>query len=334
MSLKTILHSTVLSLSLGAVALSSLGGCKKPPPPAEAEDEDEDEEKSSKKKKKGDSDKGDKGDKSDKPKKAAAKTPDGVKLTFTAKSAGSNVDVAVSGIDAKGEISCFGDLECALRLEKLPDDTKLKVGAQEATSANGRVTVNIPMGDVIAKASPGDALKYDKKLDPEQSVELTFADGVKVTEKLPPLTTKYLIESFLKKKLPNGTPVLFGKEVEVAQTTHTILNLTGGLTLDDVMGPAKTMTEVDWVAVETRLPKRPAGKKCTGYKSTGEKGPGREADLFFEDWEVKIVERRTGKVIETKKFEANDRCPMFASGNEATTYPDSRSITMWLRGKR
>lgn len=211
---KRLLRSSLLLLSLGAAALPALGltGCKKPPPPAESE-EDEEEEKSSKKKKK-DGDKGDQGDKGDKPKKAAAKTPDGVKLTFTAKSAGSNVDVAVSGLDAKGEISCFGDLECALRLEKLPDDTKLKIGAQEATSANGRVTVNIPMGDVIAKASPADALKYDKKLDPEQSVELTFADGVKVTEKLPPLTTKYLIENFLKKKLPNGTPVLFGKEVD------------------------------------------------------------------------------------------------------------------------
>jgi hypothetical protein len=334
MSTNRLLRSSLLFLSLAAVTVPSLGatGCKKPPPPAETE-EDEEEEKASKKKKKKDT-KDDEGDKKDKPKKSAAKTPEGVKLTFTAKSAGSNVDVAVSAIDAKGEISCFGDLECALRLEKLPDDTKLKVGAQEVTSANGRATVNIPMGDVIAKASPGDALKYDKKLDPEQSVELTFADGVKVTEKLPPRTTKYLIESFLKKKLPNGTPVLFGKEVDAPQTNHTILNLTGGLALDDVMGPAKTMSEVDWVAVESRLPKRPAGKKCTGYKAKDEKGPGREADLFFEDWDVKIVERRTGKVIESKKFEANDRCPMFASGNEATTYPDSRAITTWLRGKR
>jgi hypothetical protein len=325
----SLLRSTLLCFSLGALTLSSLGGCKKPPPPAETEEEEDEKPAKKKKKDKGEEDKTD-----DKPKKTAAKTPDGVKLSFSKKSAGSNLDVTVSGIDAKGQISCFGDLDCELRLEKLPADTKVKIGSNEKTAGTTPVSVNFDMAAVIAKASPSDALKYDKQVDPEQSVELTFPDGVKVTEKLPPVTTKYLIESELKKKLPNGTPVLFGKEVDAPQTTHTILNLAGALSLDDVMGPAKTMVEIDWVAVETKLPKRPAGKKCKGYKSTGDTGPGREADLFYEDWEVKIVERRTGKVVETKKFEASARCPYVASGNEATTYPDSRTITMWLRGKR
>jgi hypothetical protein len=327
---ESLRRTLLLTVALAFAAPSTLSGCKKPETTAEAEDEDEDSDKKSKKKKKKGSDDED-GEK--KSKKKIAKTPDGVKLSFE-KKPGTKIDVAVSEVNAKGDITCFGGLDCTLKLEKLPDGTKVKVGDIVGESKNDRVSVKFDMGDAIAKAAPGDAMKYDKTIDPERSVELEFPDGAKVTEKLPGITTKYMIESELKKQLANGTPVLFGKEADAPQTTHTVLNLAGSLGMDNVMGPAKTMAEVDRVAVEEQLPKRPGNKKCKGYKATGETGPGREADLFLVDWEVKLVERRTGKVIETKKFDAPTRCPMFAQGNETTSYPDSRAVTMWLRSKR
>lgn len=326
---ESLRSSLLLALALAFAAPTALSGCKKPETTAEAEDEDEESEKKSKKKKKGSDDE----DGEKKSKKKVAKTPDGVKLSFE-KKPGTKIDVAVSEVNAKGDITCFGGLDCTLKLEKLPDGTKVKVGDAVGESKSDRVSVKFDMGDAIAKAAPGDAMKYDKTIDPERTVELEFPDGVKVSEKLPGITTKYMIESELKKQLANGTPVLFGKETDAPQTAHTILNLAGSLGMDNVMGPAKTMAEVDRVAVEEQLPKRSGNKKCTGYKATGEKGPGREADLFLVDWEVKLVERRTGKVLETKKFEAPTRCPMFAQGNETTSYPDSRAVTMWLRSKR
>jgi hypothetical protein len=327
---ESLRSSLLLALALTFVGPATLSGCKKPESSAEAEDEDEDSEKKSKKKKKS-KDGDDDGEK--KSKKKVAKTPDGVKLSFE-KKPGTKIDVAVSEVNATGDITCFGSLDCTLRLEKLPDGTKVKVGDATGESKNDRVSVKFDMGEAIAKAAPGDAMKFDKTIDPERTLELEFPDGVKVSEKLPGITTKYMIESELKKQLANGTPVLFGKETDAPQTTHTTLNLAGSLGLDNVMGPAKTMAEVDRVAVEEQLPKRSGNKKCTGYKATGETGPGREADLFLVDWEVKLVERRTGKVIESKKFEAPTRCPMFAQGNETTSYPDSRAVTMWLRSKR
>ncbi|MFO0551175.1 MAG: hypothetical protein U0271_22485 [Polyangiaceae bacterium] len=318
-------HTFYLPLLVALTVATPLAGCKKPT--SDSGDSDKKSDKSDK------SDKNDK--KSDKPKKPAAKTPDGVKISFSLKSLGSNTEVEISGVKADGEISCFGELECTLRLNKLPEDTKVKIGeVEETASSAGSVSVKFDMGDVIAKAAPTDALRYDKKVDPARNVDITFPDGVKVSEKLPSLSTNYMIESTLKKKLPNATPVLFGKEADAPNKTHTIF-LTDQLGSDDIFGPAKTMSEIDLVAVGESLPERDGNKKCSGYKANGETGPGRDADLYLVDKEVKLYERRTGKIVDTKKFEAKaGECPMFANGSKATEYADSREIAAWLRTKK
>ena len=218
-----------------------------------------------------------------------------------------------------------------------PQTTLLTATACEAyvDSLTGAATqAASELGDALAKATPKDALSYDRTVDPGLSLEVTFPDGAKVSGALPGVTAKYMLEQDLEKKLANGTPVLFGKEPEAAPAAHTILFLGALMEDEKVMGPAKTMAEIDLVAVHTALPKKSGDKKCTGYKATNEQGPGREADLMLVDWDVSLIERKTAKVIEKKTFEAEKRCPMFAQGNETTSYPDRREIQTWLRSKR
>lgn len=269
-----------------------------------------------------------------KPPKSAAKTPSGVKIEF-GKPSGSVSKITFTNMsDVKGTVGCLGRGGCKLTLENLPSGTKVKLDTVEVESeGNKRVSLEFDMGEQIAKASVKDALKYDKVVDPLKTLEVVFPDDVKVTAALPGLTTKYFIEHQMEELL-NGRPVLFGKESAEPSTTHTILFADALLDSESLIGPATTMAEVDLVAVKEALPTRSGGKKCKGYKATDGKGPTTEADLMLLDWEVKLVERRTAKVLDTKKFEGESKCPYVASGGTATSYPNRRAIQAWLRGKR
>jgi hypothetical protein len=329
--LSPLFRSSALLLTL-VFAAAPLGACKDKANASEDADKD--------KKSEGDSAKDDKkSDKKDDKKgdgkaKSAHKTPDGVKVEF-AKPSGSVSKITLTGMDAKGEVSCFGTTGCGVRLEKLPEGTKAKLGAAEATAeGKSQLKLEFDMGEQIGKASVEDALRYDKTVDPQLTLELTFPDGVKVSAALPGLTTKYFIEQTMEKDLINGKPVLFGKEAADPPKAHSILFLDALLDRDAVIGPAKTMSEIDLVAVKEPQEKRSGNKKCTGYKATGDKGPGTDADLMLVDWDVKIIERKTGKVVDSKKFEGEKRCPFVASNGEATSYPDRRAIQTWLRSKK
>ena len=322
-----LLRGSALLLTL-LVAQAPLSGCKDKATASEDEKKSDDSDKDDKK----DDKKSDKKD--DKKAKSAAKTPDGVKIEF-AKPSGSVSKITLTGMEAKGEVSCFGSTGCAVRLDKLPEGTKAKLGAAEAT-AEGKSPVKLAfdMGEQIGKASVEDALKYDRTVDPGLTLELTFPDDVKVSAALPGMTTKFFIEQTLEKDLINGKTVLFGKESLDPPKAHSILFLDALLDREAVIGPAKTMSEIDLVAVKEPQEKRSGDKKCKGYKATGDKGPGTDADLMLVDWDVKIIERKTGKVVESKKFEGEKRCPYVASNGEATSYPNRRAIQVWLRSKK
>jgi hypothetical protein len=276
---------------------------------------------------------GDESSSKEKEKSPPPKTPEGVKLSFEAGKSGASTKIKIDNTQASGDIGCFS-LECTVRITKLPEGTKVKVGEHEGTADARSVSVPMDIAEAVGNGAPKDVLAYDKTLDTKVTVEITFPDGVKISGTVPPVTVKYAVEKEMQKLL-NGTPVLFGKEAEAAPAQHTIFFPgVGSQPLEGVLGPAKTMKEIDWVAVEQKLPERSADKKCSGYRATGETGPGKDANLFLVDSEVRLVERKTGKVLDTKKFEAKGGCPMFASGDKATQYVARDAIMAWLRTKR
>jgi hypothetical protein len=276
---------------------------------------------------------GSKGDKEkEKPKAPPPKTPEGVKITFDAGTSGASRKVTLDKTDITGELSCFS-MECGLRLEKAPEDLTASIGGKEAKADKISLRLEFDVSEAVGNAAPKDALTYDKTIDTKLTLDITFPDGVKVSAPLPPLNVNYAVDEDFKKKLINGTPVLFGKEDPAPPKQHSIWYV-GKMVDDGLFGPAKVMKEIDLVVVEERLPERDGKKKCSGYKATGETGPGRDADLWLVDYDVKIIERKTGKVVETKKFEADMDCPYVASNNKATSYPDTTAIAAWVRTKR
>jgi hypothetical protein len=95
------------------------------------------------------------------------------------------------------------------------------------------------------------------------------------------------------------------------------------------IGPLQRMWDIDWVAVEEREAQPAKTKRCSGYDN---------GDLTLELTAslVTIHERRTGKIIEKKRFEASDRCPSFASVSANRTSPQfvsKEDIDRWVRDR-
>lgn len=264
--------------------------------------------------------------------KPIEKTPPGVKMEWKEQPNGASPKVSITGLKATGELLC-SDLECALSLHDLPAGTKVKLGDKEDKEAGGMVHAKYDISSAVGAAAPKDAFTYDHSIDLGAKAEITFPDGVKIESPVPKVGVKYSLERVLQEKLKNATPVLLGKEPDAAPARHTLLNLAGTASYGDgqIMGPAKTVSEIDLVAISEAAPKRDAKKKCSGYTKAGEQGPGIEVDLFLVDYEVQVFERKTGKLVDHKKFDASTSCPFSATGNEATSYPDEEGIKAWLR---
>jgi hypothetical protein len=256
-------------------------------------------------------------------KKPIEPTPPGAKIEWH------ELDFTITGTSIKGSVLASG-VKYRFSISGLPEGTQVKVGDKEE-SATAYYTHDLDFGAAIGQTPPADALDYQKKIDPKASVQITFPDKVKISSALPPVAVKFGLEEALK-NLKNGTPVLFGNEPDTNPAAHTILWPYAN-TIDDegLFGPAKTMRDVDWIASEEELPLRTGGKKCSGYKASDEAGPGKTLDLSLQDWNVHIIERKTGKVIDTKKFEADGTCPLSAFGDVATSTPGWDAVKAWIR---
>lgn len=237
-------------------------------------------------------------------------------------------EATVSPFGAKIRSNVF-DLDWSLSFEKLPKGTKVRVGDQSAvTDERGSTALKVPIADAIGGLAPKDALRFDYKFDPKLTLELELPDGTKVTTQVPGSAVNYGVQKAF--EALKDKPVLFGKEPLEPQTKHSVVLAT---TLQpEVLGAAATLREVDWVALADKLPGR-AGKMCTGYKGKDEKAT-MSLPLDMVDHEITIYERKTAKVIDSKKFIAPEKCPMFVMGDKATTYPDNEEIKKWLRERR
>lgn len=222
------------------------------------------------------------------------------------------------------------DLAYSMSFHKFPAGTHIVVnGKDEAVNDSGTLLTSVDLGEKIAQMAPKDATSFRYKLDPGIKITFKFPGDVTLDVNAPKVSVSFGVKRALGKVQDH--PVLFGKESEAKPAQHTILYL--GSTVE-VFGPATTMLDVDRVAVRDRLPVR-QGKMCHGYKDVGAKGTKkRSLPMQMQDEEIIIYARRTGKEIARKKFSASTRCPMFASGGKATTYPDSRAVKRWLRSKR
>ena len=96
---------------------------------------------------------------------------------------------------------------------------------------------------------------------------------------------------------------------------------------------AQTVDAIDWVAISTKLPDR-QGKMCTGFKKTGETGPGESLPLVMHDQKMTVYDVRTCKEIASKDFKAPESCPVITFSKEASSYPSKDDMKAWLRTLR
>ena len=231
---------------------------------------------------------------------------------------------------AEGTFMVTEKLGLDLALRPTPKGTKVTSGTkQELTTMDGmQALLEVDVADALGKLSPEEA--FDYKSQWKSGVKFTVALGgyEPVELEAPGISPRYGLTRALEGVKNRG--VSFGKESDAPSREHTVVYLAG---LDaKVIGPAKTLVEVDWIGVQEDLPGR-RGKTCEGYKDN-KGGTTKSLPLEQVDRNIVIYERKTAKEITRKKFDASSDCPMFALGDTAKTYPDDSAIESWLRGER
>lgn len=129
-------------------------------------------------------------------------------------------------------------------------------------------------------------------------------------------------------------PVRFGDEPEAAGSARS-LALVNGTRMDQLLGNAKRVRDIDLVALIQYRESRPAPGQCGPYTGRGANSYATRAAV---DGEVVVYERRTGKKLQTRTFPAGqDPCPESLYGKESslvvTSYPKMEPIVAWLKGQ-
>ena len=213
-----------------------------------------------------------------------------------------------------------------LRLEasfsQFPKGTKVKVGSEQQTLGDsGYWSTLLDVKPAIVKLTLED-LKAPVELGQDVSIE---APGSPVaTTKLPKQNVKDGLRAALAKARDGG--MTFGASDVAAGKPRGVAVLSAYSDLDFV-GAAKTLEEVDWVALAEDA-KQPRAVKTCEFKQGA-------SQVKLIDANVLVVERRTGKKITEKVLPASDECPRFAfvdkKENSAKNTVGSKEVTTWVR---
>lgn len=93
---------------------------------------------------------------------------------------------------------------------------------------------------------------------------------------------------------------------------------------DDVIGPAKTLADVDWIASVTSAVEAGGGTTCTF-------AGGKKYPLEKETQTITITTRRTKEKIDEKVFAPATGCPMVAFDERAISSPPRDVVFAWIR---
>jgi hypothetical protein len=234
-------------------------------------------------------------------------------------------------IPGTGEYSTFAiaidGTELVLGLHNVPDGTTLSVGSATGTSADGELLLRLPIADKLAGLSRSQ-LVGSEPVDLDATFKLTLARRAESAAKLPRFTLGSAMhdsarEVLIEKKLGLGAK---------APTTPSIFLAARGLPAP-VVGPAKTLADIDWVAVME-------DKAALDTETCVYLDSRRSPKSFRKRVAVKTVtihDRRTGLVIDRKDFVAPGDCPTrhaIGRGDIRIEFDQSNSyepVLQWLR---
>jgi hypothetical protein len=229
---------------------------------------------------------------------------------------------------ARGSFS-IDKLEGQVTFSGLPEETRVMLGDQTHIAGPGGIVLfKFDLSAAIAKLSPRDAFDYQFKFDPKTTIDLVFSPTAKLSVALPPQSISYALAGLFKGA--RDVPVALGDGPPRGQ--HSVL-LMGTLT-PEALGPAKTIGQIDWIAVGEKQPAR-LGKVCDGYKRVGDKASDAKTyRLQMVDEKVTVYDVRTSAPVDTREFKAKEQCPMMAFNGAVASYVPADDQKAWLRDLR
>ncbi len=248
----------------------------------------------------------------------------------------------------QGEVS-LDDGAVHVMLRGFPEGTRYRADGPGGVS--GEITD--PLGTDLAVARlaelpleslagvPLDDLAHTT-IDPRRTLTVTLPGGDHLTLVLPPLPLGNAIASLLS-DIERGPlrfeppPATAAAPAAPAAPAHTKLGSIAYVSSGRVrtVGTARTLIEIDAIALE-RQPGPPTGSKaCAGYGDPTRTGdPKRTLILELKTTDVTVHDRRTGKILHTRTFAPSETCPSWATIEAGETRADSTppegDIHEWL----
>jgi hypothetical protein len=208
--------------------------------------------------------------------------------------------------------------------------TTVEIDGQKMVAAKGNETFTLDFAPRMADTEIPFQTKWGQKLS--LPVRLRSPDDVALEGTLD--VGANLFEGMVSLLLQTVTqgPVRFGDEPEAAGSAKSLV-LVGGTRMDEVLGRAKRVRDIDLVAMLQTQPSRPTPGQCGPY---GGYGAPTYATRAAVDYEVTVHEHRTGKKLQTRTFAAGqDPCPESLTGKAGslvvTSAPKMETIVAWLK---
>ncbi|MBK9036474.1 MAG: hypothetical protein IPL61_35380 [Myxococcales bacterium] len=202
-----------------------------------------------------------------------------------------------------------GDAPLVMRIEgaRLPAGATMSAGGVTVPASGGLIQLAVPVADVGAISI--DALTRSVELAASTPIEVALEGQAPVSTAVPAATVDLgfpLMDAFA---LVRRGPVRF----TTADTRLDTAVLIGQSMMHEVVGPGRTLADIDWVVDQTRR-QTSRRKRCSGYSG----GVG-TVTIAFVDTVLTIYEVRTGKQVGVEVVSPPARCPSFVrlSGGEA-----------------
>ncbi|TPN84685.1 hypothetical protein [Aquimarina algicola] len=148
-----------------------------------------------------------------------------------------------------------------------------------------------------------------------------------------PATSVYGIDKYLA-QIVNG-PILFeGEEPKESSIQSIYCHL--GISSNSIFGNAPTLKDIDAIAVLEQK-RSTINRVCDGYVDKA--GKNNTLIIFLNEITIKVFNRRTGKLITSKRFESFDDCPssyfaMNSNDNKRDSSIPKKEISRWLNSLR
>ncbi len=207
-----------------------------------------------------------------------------------------------------------------------PAGTRFVVGTAKADSVDAS---SVPssvfgwMGAVAVFHQDVDAGRFfppDVPMPANVPLVIELPDGAVVKTTLPPGNAPPLVvEALMAHAAKNGLVFEGEGAAPAAHTTY----LLDPARADDVVGPAQTLAEIDWIAVVTSKVESGGGATCPF-------AGGKKYPLEKETQTITLQARRTREKLDEKVFAPAPGCPMMAFDERAIASPAHETIVAWI----